>query len=61
MSKKKRRVNQRLGTKVNLLGIFGQKYKVYFMGCFVSLANDGILKCFALNAKISRAELNQCD
>ena len=30
------------------------------MGCFASLGNDGILKCFALNAKISRAELNQC-
>ena len=31
------------------------------MGCFASLGNDGILECFALNAKNSRAELNRCD
>ena len=31
------------------------------MGCFASLGNDEILECFVLNAKISGAELNQCD
>ena len=31
------------------------------MGCFAFLGNDGILECFALNAKISRIEPNQWD
>ena len=31
------------------------------MGCFAFLGNDGILECFALNAKNSGAELNRCD
>ena len=31
------------------------------MGCFAFLGNDWILECFALNAKITGAKLNQCD
>ena len=31
------------------------------MGCFASLDNDEILECFAFNAMISGAELNQYD
>ena len=43
------------------LGFFIRSRKIHFRGCFAFLGNDGILECFALNAKISGTELNKCD
>ena len=34
------------------LGFLIKSRKIHFRGCLASLGNDGILECFALNAKI---------
>ena len=43
------------------LGFLLRSRKIHLGGCFVFLGNDEILKLFALNARILRAELDCCD
>ena len=43
------------------LGFLLRSRKIHLGGCVASLGNDGILKRFALNAKILGAKLDYCD